>query len=319
MSKKFFIWLGVSSIIIGAVIFVCAMSFLKWDFSKLSTNKYQTNEYQITEEFSSVLINTSTANIEFVASSEDKVKVVCYEEEGVKHEVIADNETLKVSVNDTRKWYQHVSINFQTPKITVYMPVREYSSLTIKESTGNINLPSELKFNNIDLKVSTGAVKCLSSANELIKISSSTGDIKVENVDCGAIDLSVTTGKIEVLDVNCDADVKMVVSTGKVILTNVSCKNLVSSGKTGDISLQKVVASEKFDIERSTGDVKFEGCDAGEIFIQTDTGDVDGSLLTEKVFIVKTDTGDVDVPNSITGGRCEITTDTGDVKIMIKN
>ena len=51
--------------------------------------------------------------------------------------------------------------------------------------------------------------------------------------------------------------------------------------------------------------------------ITTDTGNVKGSLLSEKVFIVSTDTGKKQVPNTITGGRCEITTDTGDIIISI--
>ena len=70
-------------------------------------------------------------------------------------------------------------------------------------------------------------------------------------------------------------------------------------------------------MERSTGDVRMEGCDAAEIFILTDTGDVAGSLLSDKVFVVETDTGDVDVPRSAAGGRCEITTDTGDIRITV--
>ena len=63
----------------------------------------------------------------------------------------------------------------------------------------------------------------------------------------------------------------------------------------------------------------FEGSDAAEIFVQTSTGDVEGSLLSSKVFIANTDTGKVDVPKSITGGRCEITTDTGDIRISVIN
>ena len=58
-------------------------------------------------------------------------------------------------------------------------------------------------------------------------------------------------------------------------------------------------------------------CDAAEIFVETDTGDVKGSLLSEKVFIPKSDTGDIKVPKTVTGGRCEITTDTGDIKIEL--
>ena len=60
-----------------------------------------------------------------------------------------------------------------------------------------------------------------------------------------------------------------------------------------------------------------DACDAAEIVVKTDTGDVTGTLLTEKVFMVKTDTGDVDVPRSVTGGACEITTDTGDIRVGI--
>ena len=64
--------------------------------------------------------------------------------------------------------------------------------------------------------------------------------------------------------------------------------------------------------------MKFDGCDADRIFVKTDTGYVKGSLLSDKVFIAQSDTGDVDVPKTITGGKCEIETDTGDIKIEKK-
>ena len=72
-------------------------------------------------------------------------------------------------------------------------------------------------------------------------------------------------------------------------------------------------------VERSTGDVRLEQCDAEELDIRTDTGDVKGSLLTEKVFIVRSDTGRIKVPESITGGKCRVTTDTGDIEITVAN
>ena len=105
------------------------------------------------------------------------------------------------------------------------------------------------------------------------------------------------------------------VSTGKTNLTDIKCKSLISDGSTGDFSLKNVIATEKFSIERSTGDVKFDDCDANEIWIKTDTGDVTGKLLSEKIFITETSTGDVNVPKSTNGGKCEITTSTGDIYI----
>jgi DUF4097 and DUF4098 domain-containing protein YvlB len=63
--------------------------------------------------------------------------------------------------------------------------------------------------------------------------------------------------------------------------------------------------------------VRFEACDAEEIIIHTDTGDVTGTLLTPKIFQVETDTGRVDIPESGSGGKCQIKTDTGDIQVEI--
>ena len=117
-----------------------------------------------------------------------------------------------------------------------------------------------------------------------------------------------------------------------VYLPETEYKNLLIEVSTGDINIPKDFKFENIDISVSTGDiknsaladtikiktdtgdVKLDKCDAKEIFVKTDTGDVTGSFLTPKVFITKTDTGDIDVPKSISGGRCEIETDTGDIK-----
>jgi len=97
----------------------------------------------------------------------------------------------------------------------------------------------------------------------------------------------------------------------------VTCQNLTSSGSTGGISLKNVIVSQTLSVRRSTGDVTFDGCDGAEIDVETDTGDVTGCLLTDKVFLTQTDTGRVSVPETVTGGPCRITTDTGDIRITI--
>ncbi len=294
------------------------MTMLKWDFTKLSTNKYETKHYEINEKYQNISIVTNTADVVFVSSEDEKCSVECHEQKNLKHSVTVKDDTLVIEILDTRKWYEYIGINFGTSRITVYIPQGEYGSLSVKSSTGDVDVPKDLMLESIDVSVSTGDVKNHASASEFIKIKTTTGNIFVENVSADAIDLSVSTGKVTVSDVACEGDVTVSVSTGKSFLTNVACKNLISDGDTGDITLNHVIATEKISVERSTGDVKLDGCDAAELLLQTDTGDVAGSLLTDKVFITKTDTGRISVPNSITGGRCEITTDTGDIKITIR-
>ena len=108
------------------------------------------------------------------------------------------------------------------------------------------------------------------------------------------------------------------VSTGKTLLKDISCGNLVSGGSTGDITLENVIASGLISIRRSTGDVKFDHCDAAELSVQTDTGDVTGTLLSEKIFFTESDTGRIEVPETTSGGKCKIKTDTGKIIISIK-
>ena len=59
------------------------------------------------------------------------------------------------------------------------------------------------------------------------------------------------------------------------------------------------------------------GCDGFNIVIKTDTGDVKGSFASPKNVIASSDTGSVRVPSDHSGERCEITTDTGDIRITI--
>ena len=320
MSKTAKTWLIVATslILIGAIIFSGVMSVLKWDFSKLSTTKFQTNTYAITENYKNISIKSNTADISFISTDSDKTTVVSNEEINLKHSVTVKDDTLLIEINDTRKWYQYIGVSFGKQNITVNLPKGEYGALSINTDTSDVEIASDFKFESVDISLSTGDVTNLASANDFIKIKTSTGNIDTKNISANSVNLTASTGKISAENLNSNGDIKLKVSTGKTNLSNIKCKNLISSGSTGDIYLNNVISTEKFDIKRSTGNVKLEFCDANELSITTDTGDVKGSLLSDKVFITKTDTGKIDVPKTLTGGKCEISTDTGDIIITIK-
>lgn len=319
MRKTTKVWLiiAASLVLIGCILFVGVMSTLRWDFKKLSTVEYETNTYEISEVFDGISMNTDTADIIFAFSDDGKCRVECYEEKNAKHSVAVEDGILTIEVIDERSVYDYIDINFYSAKITVYLPKAKYTSLLIHESIGDLEIPKDFTFKDVDISLSTGDVDFCASASETIKIKTSTGDISVENISAGALELSVSTGKVTVSSVTCKGDVTVGVSTGKAYLTDIACKSVISSGSTGDIFLDNVIAAENFSIKRSTGDIRFDSSDAPEIFVETHTGDVTGTLLTDKVFITQTDTGRVDVPKTATGGRCEINTDTGDIKIKI--
>ncbi len=321
MSKQTKIWLITAStlIAVGCILFGGVMTMLKWDFKKLSTVKYETNRYEINENFENISIAVDTAKIKLVPAEDGKTTVVCHEQEKAKHIVKAENGTLEINRAHTKKWYEYIGIDFQTAEITVYLPAGEYSTLSIKSNTGHTEIPNDFKFESMDISATTGSIQIGASATESIQIKTTTGNIRMEGVTAETVDLSVLTGKITVSNVTCQKDFRFKVNTGDTMLTDIACGNLSSEGTTGDLILKNVIASEKFSIQRDTGNVTFEGCDAGEIFVKTDTGKISGTLLSEKDFSTcRSDTGSVRVPENGAGGKCELITDTGNIRIEIQ-
>jgi len=245
MSKKAKVWLiiAASLIFIGIIIFVGVMTMLKWDFFKLSTGRYVTNEYKISEKFNNFAIKTTTADICFVAATDNTCRVVCHEQENAKHSVLVQGDTLTISISDNRKWYEYIGIHFTSPKITVFLPEAEYASLLITGGTGDVEIPKDFTFTNADISLSTGSIKLDSSASGYVKTKTNTGNIRVQSLSAGALDLSVSTGNITVSDVSCTGDVQINVSTGETKLTDVSCRNFISNGSTGYVSMKNVLAA----------------------------------------------------------------------------
>ena len=293
------------------------MSVLNWDFKKLSTVPYETNRYEIHETIENISISLNTADLTFAPSEDGKLSVVCYEQSRGKHIVKAENGTLTIQFADTKAWYEYIGINFQKPKVTVFLPVGKYGELSVRSTTGHTEIPSDFQFKSMDISTTTGGVQNKASVFENIRIHATTGHIGIEGVNAASVALSVSTGKITVTDTVCEKELSVRVSTGDTRLNNVSCATLSSEGKTGDLLLKSVIASEKLDVRRSTGDVKLEACDAGEIFIKTSTGKISGTLLSDKLFVCRSDTGSIRVPETKNGGRCELSTDTGNIKIEI--
>ena len=320
MRKSTKIWLIIASALtlLGLVVSATALAISGFDFKILSQHQ-KTVTFEIDEAFENIVINADTEDIVFLPSDSEKTKVVfCVREDYTPAASVKDS-TLSISVNAEKlKWYQYISMfSFYENKITVYLPKTAYTSLTINSDTGDIEIPKAFKFKSVSINLSTGDVNCGASAEDSIAIKVSTGDVKLKDFSANTLKVTTSTGDIEIANATVAGNIDLTVSTGKTTLSVVTAKNLASNGSTGNLVLNNTTLSGKLSVERSTGDVKFNRFDAAEIKIVTDTGDVSGSLGSEKIFFVSTDTGNVDIPKTTTGGKCEITTDTGDVKITI--
>ncbi|MBQ8922655.1 MAG: DUF4097 family beta strand repeat protein [Oscillospiraceae bacterium] len=312
-------WIIAGAALLGAGIITCtaALAALGFDFKKLGTVELVTNTYEVSGDFENITITGDTEDITFVRSEDGSCKVLCREEKDALHQVTAENNTLTITKNSARK-IRIFSIMAESPKITVYLPKDSYDALKINADTGDVTIPDAFSFGQISVTLDTGDCTCNASASDKISIRTDTGDIRLSGISAAGLELTSDTGDMKLTDVTLSGELRIEEDTGDVTAQNLTCTKFTAKGETGDLSMTNVTASEAFDLKSDTGDITFSGCDAEAIYVRTDTGDVTGTLRSDKVFLTETDTGDVSVPKTVTGGRCEISTDTGDIRIKVQ-
>lgn len=297
--------------------------------------KSEVRTQTITEDFKNISIATDTSAVTVLPSNDGECKVVSKEKSGVTHTAEVSNGVLKIGVSDTRGWFGKLF----TPamSVTVYLPKSVYGSLSVECDTGDVKICNALNLGDAYISTDTGDVELEGIVSQNITVKVDTGDVSLDGVKAvGKIDVKTDTGDVELesssasrLSVatdtgkteieGCDAAELTVRShTGDVNLDTVACILLGIELTTGDVSLEQVSAKGKFEITATTGDITFDRCDAASVFVKTSTGDVRGSFLTDKIIFADTKTGKVDVPKLTSGGKCEITTTTGDIKITIE-
>ncbi len=304
-------------VVLGLVIIVGGSIFMGLNLLKGDRTKYETKSYDLTESFDKIVVDTAETDIEFKEAKDGKTVVVIEEEKTLTHSVQVENGTLKISSEKNRKWYQYITFSFRSPTVTVYLSDKEYAELKINGGTGKVTVPKPFEFGKAKIDISTGDIVFGATVKDSADIKATTGDISISDMSANELSVTVSTGKVDLKNLSVKNDITIVVTTGKLSAENVKCGNFSSNGSTGKVALTNVITSGKLQIERSTGDVTFEGIDAENITVHTSTGDVKGSILTAKVFAVSTTTGKVKLPESGSGGRCEVKTTTGDIVITI--
>lgn len=298
-STKIWLVLAALLVLLGIGVFMAAVAAMDFDLTNLSTHKFERKTYEVEGDFENITVDTTISAVTFMPSTDGKCRVGCDEMPKITHSVSVKDSTLVIETKDSRKWYDYIGFFIGDMRMTVYLPQNEFKSLIMKTDTGDIDIPENFSFENVSIESDTADIDFLADASSDLKLSTDTGEITVKSVVS-------------------DGDIYLETDTGEITLADVKCNKLTAESNTGKISLTNTVAKNSFSIENNTGGVRFEKCDAGEIFVETDTGSVTGTLLSDKVFITETSTGNIDVPKTTSGGRCEITTSTGNIKIEIE-
>ena len=308
----------IALIVIGSVLLTVG-AFFAIGAINTSRDRTITKEYNV-EQYSKMNIDIQTADLEFKVSTNGERKVVCVEKKKLYHDVKVENDTLTIKSINTRKWYENIlNFNWNRMSITVYAPAEAYGDSIIKSSTGNITIPSDFSFENLNAGLSTGNVSIKSNVIDYANVRTSTGNISLE-MKPKNLDVRASTGNVKLNKVEVEEKLTINTSTGHIQLTDVKAKDMELRASTGTVKLTNTIADGNMIIRTSTGDVTFNDSDASVLIdVETSTGDVKGTLLTGKIFQFITSTGSIKPVESVAGsGTCKVKTSTGDIALSVK-
>ena len=333
---KIILIIAASATVLGLAIGIGGLCMINFDFEELQTQTYEPVTHEVTGEFSDISIQTYESSIEFKQSFDGTCKIECMESEHLTYDVKVQDGKLSVTARDTRQWYHNIGIfNLQRQNMTVYLPDTVYGKLQIQSATGSVHTSPEFSFADVEIDLNTGLVSWEANVAHSMKIENRTGMVQIKNVTLdGALSVDNATGSISIEGVQAQS-LKAKTSTGKVGINNTSAEEEIRistntgytelngcraadisiEGNTGKVRVCDVEVTDRLQIETDTGDVELDACLAGEMQIDTDTGDVEGTLASPMVIFARSDTGRIRIPKSTTGGRCDITTDTGNIII----
>lgn len=228
---KLVLFFGIVLVIVGAVLLGVAVK------SKAFTkdDKIIYNEYEITEEFSNFDIDVTTADIYFIKSEDNKVKVECSDREKRKCNVLVEDNTLKITEENNTKWIERFfEISFKSIKVKMYLPSKVYNDVKVKITTG---------------------------------------DVKISNFRCNSLDIKATTGDIKLVDTIATGNIKVNLTTGDIDFEKIDANELYFKATTGDIS-GDILTAKTFKVKTTTGDKKYPDTTGNVCEIKTTTGDV---------------------------------------------
>ena len=252
-------------------------------------------EVLISESFDSVVIDTEDCDVKFMPYNGDvDGQVVLLEQEAVTHSVLVEDGTLKIKMDDQRKWTDHIGIynvfgQAENMEMTVYLPNVQYTSIRVTTDTGDMKIPGVLAAEEVLLRTDTGDVWLEGGPVGMLDCMTSTGDITVRGGEGKVMKLRTATGDLDISALTGE-ELHLASDTGDTDVENAAVKIFSFNGDTGDVELENVQAEEYLQVFTSTGDIDIENSNAAEVNIETSTGDITVPA-TWQYQRVETDTG----------------------------
>ncbi|MBQ8893780.1 MAG: DUF4097 family beta strand repeat protein [Clostridia bacterium] len=315
--KKIPVFIAIGCIVAGLLAAAVGLMLVDFDFLKLSPLRYDTKTYPLEEPFHSIDILTAEHDI-ILLPTEGECKLVCTESKQIFHAVEVENGTLTVRRVDNSRWYEHFGLFWHEElSVTLYMPAGEYEALVLKSVSGDVEVPDQFIFADIDLSSTSGNLFLGSASKGSLKLTTVSGNIEGVNTVAATLSANSTSGCISLSSLTAETlDLHSV--SGELRLSRLTAGSITAKTTSGDVFLRDLQAESAAQLTTVSGNIQLEDADAGSFETKTISGDIEGSIRSPKNFITDTTSGDFHLPASDpAAGSFSIKTTSGDATITL--
>ena len=293
--------------------------------------------YPVEGAFRSLDVRSSGGDVELKVSTDGRCRVECVECDGWTHKVEIREGTLYVE-RETKANVNLLLGMSGRDVIEIWLPERDYEALSVSATSGDIRIPADFRFDVASVATTSGdtdfraqvggAISCASTSGAIgvtdvacasLSMACTSGGLYVSGVETGSLSLAGSSGNVSLENVSASGDIYVHTTSGAIRMKAVACRTLEAESTSGEKKLTDVIVQERFKSAATSGALELTRCDAGSLYIESTSGEVEGSLLTDKIFITHTTSGDAKVPVGRSGGDCEIHTTSGDIRLVVES
>lgn len=325
-SVKIALIVSVTMIFSGLLMLFAVLWSLSFDFSKLDYTAYNNVEYKVTVydidyDFNDVYIDEKSLDIYFDSTSEEKAYVRVLAQENIKHQVFVENEKLIVKRTDDslKNSVWGINIGTQTPRLTVYLPKKNFENLTINSTSGDIYIydNKNFSFKNCEISANSSDVDVLGFVTDSLTVNTTSGKIGVGFGLTKNVTLSSNSGDVYLQKLKDSHDINIKTTSGDIYVSLVQCDNLSVESNSGEQKCLNTEVANLSEMHSTSGDITLEAFDSGESNLWSTSGTIYGEFLTSKNFITFSESGTINAPIDGTGGNCLVRTYSGDITLKL--
>ena len=310
--RKIVLWIGISLLFVGALIFAIAFAVSGFNFQFLSNVQieYKTFEERADNEITSLSIEYDTADVVVYVSADTETLSVQYpQKQNKKGENLAtitiEETENSLSIQQTNK-LNFVAFDLSHPTVSIYLPQERVYALNLHTSTGEIRFTSgSLNVSNITLKVSTGLIStkdCSVFSTGEARFETTTGDVSVGELSAQTVVLKTSTGLLTAYKaMKAEASLSLNAATGTIkTLGTLTAATVTATTVTGDLKITADIFANAITLKTTTGDLnaRIAGKKADySILVSHSTGNSNVSTQTggTKTLNVSCSTGDIHI------------------------